>query len=108
MRSAASPLGTVGALVCKGIFDVFWPDLSRGLPWALAAPVALLLSTAGMIGDLVESLLKRDAAQKDAGSLLPGMGGVLDRIDSICFAAPVFFHFTRYWMVVNGWLKVIQ
>ena len=84
--------GTAGALVCKGVFDVFWPDLSRGLSWAIAAPLAMVLAVAGMIGDLVESLLKRDAAQKDAGSLLPGMGGVLDRIDSALLAIPVMYY----------------
>jgi len=84
--------GTVGALVCKGVFDVFWPDLSRGLSWVIAAPLATVLAVAGMIGDLVESLLKRDAAQKDAGSLLPGMGGVLDRIDSALLAIPVMYY----------------
>jgi phosphatidate cytidylyltransferase len=93
--------GTAAALVCKGVFDLFWPDLSRGLPWALAAPVALVLSTAGMIGDLVESLLKRDAAQKDAGSLLPGMGGVLDRIDSALLAIPVMY----YLMLATTYLR---
>jgi phosphatidate cytidylyltransferase len=85
-------LGTVGGLVCKGIFDLIWPDLSRSLSWGFAAPLAVLLSVAGMIGDLVESLLKRDAAQKDAGSLLPGMGGVLDRIDSALLGIPVMYY----------------
>jgi phosphatidate cytidylyltransferase len=84
--------GTVAALVCKGVFDVFWPELSRGLSWAIAAPLGLILSVAGMIGDLVESLLKRDAHQKDAGTLLPGMGGVLDRIDSALLAIPVMYY----------------
>ncbi len=93
--------GTVAALVCKGVFDLFWPDLSRGLPWALAAPIAFVLATAGMIGDLVESLLKRDAAQKDAGSLLPGMGGVLDRIDSALLAIPVMY----YLMLATTYLR---
>jgi phosphatidate cytidylyltransferase len=84
--------GTVAALLCKGTFDVLWPDLSRGLSWLVAVPLGLVLSIAGMIGDLVESLLKRDAHQKDAGSLLPGMGGVLDRIDSALLAVPVMYY----------------
>jgi phosphatidate cytidylyltransferase len=93
--------GTLAALACKGVFDLFWPDLSRGMPWALAAPIGLLLSTAGMVGDLVESLLKRDAAQKDAGTLLPGMGGVLDRIDSALLAIPVMY----YLMLATTYLR---
>lgn len=84
--------GTVAALVCKGVFDAFWPALSAGMSWAVALPLGLVLSVAGMTGDLVESLLKRDAAQKDAGSLLPGMGGVLDRIDSALLAIPVMYY----------------
>jgi len=93
--------GTVAGLACKAVFDLFWPDLSRGLPWALAAPIAFVLATAGMVGDLVESLLKRDAAQKDAGSLLPGMGGVLDRIDSALLAIPVMY----YLMLATTYLR---
>ena len=93
--------GTIAALLCKGVFDLWWPDLSRGLPWALAVPIALVLATVGMIGDLVESLLKRDAAQKDAGSLLPGMGGVLDRIDSALLAIPVMY----YLMLATTYLR---
>jgi len=84
--------GTVAALVCKGVFDAFWPALSSGMSWLVALPLGLVLSVAGMTGDLVESLLKRDAAQKDAGSLLPGMGGVLDRIDSALLAIPVMYY----------------
>jgi phosphatidate cytidylyltransferase len=84
--------GTLGALAAKGVFDVFWPDLSAALGWRAAAALGFVVSVAGMIGDLVESLLKRDARTKDSGQLLPGMGGVMDRIDSPLLGIPVMYY----------------
>ncbi len=85
-------VGTAGGLATKLVFDLFWPSLTVGFGWGTAAGFAVLLATVGMIGDLVESLLKRDAQIKDAGRLLPGMGGILDRIDSNLLAIPVMYY----------------
>ena len=60
-----------------------------------AALVSLGITTAGFAGGLVMSAVKRDRGVKDFGAAIAGHGGVLDRIDSLCFAGPVFFHLTR-------------
>jgi phosphatidate cytidylyltransferase len=64
-----------------------------------AALVALVLTMMGFAGGLIMSAIKRDRGVKDYGALIGGHGGVLDRIDSLCFAAPVFFHLIRYFYV---------
>lgn len=73
-------------------------DLSGALA-PIAGPVlaALLISIAGFFGDINMSAIKRDSGVKDSSSLLPGMGGVLDRIDSLTVTAPVFVYFTIWW-----------
>jgi phosphatidate cytidylyltransferase len=69
---------------------------------AQAALMALVASLMGFAGGLVMSAVKRSAGIKDYGTLIAGHGGVLDRIDSLCFAAPVFFHVTRYFFAVSA------
>ncbi len=64
-------------------------------PWQ-AAGMSLVITLLGFAGGLTMSAIKRDRGTKDYGTLIEGHGGVLDRIDSLCFAAPVFFHLTRY------------
>jgi phosphatidate cytidylyltransferase len=58
--------------------------------------VALLVTVAGFFGGTVMSAVKRDFGVKDFGELIPGHGGMLDRLDGLCYAAPVFFHYVRY------------
>lgn len=64
-----------------------------------AAGVSLAIALLGAGGGLVMSAIKRDAEAKDFGGMIEGHGGILDRIDSLCFAAPIFFHIARYSLV---------
>ncbi|SPA16089.1 putative phosphatidate Cytidylyltransferase [Cupriavidus taiwanensis] len=67
-------------------------------PWQAGA-IALVIALMGFLGGLVMSAIKRDRGIKDWGHMIQGHGGMLDRLDSVVFAAPVFFHVTRYWWV---------
>jgi phosphatidate cytidylyltransferase len=58
--------------------------------------VSFMITIAGFCGGAVMSAVKRDFAVKDFGALIPGHGGMLDRVDSLCYAAPLFFHYVRY------------
>ncbi len=84
--------GMVGGLAVKSIFDVLAPTLSGDMSIAISVFFGFVLALVGLLGDLVESLLKRDAQVKDSGGLLPGTGGVLDRIDSNLLAIPVMYY----------------
>jgi phosphatidate cytidylyltransferase len=58
--------------------------------------MSLVIVVMGFLGGLVMSAIKRSLSAKDWGTMIKGHGGMLDRMDSICFAAPIFFHLTRY------------
>jgi len=85
-------VGTLAGPFIRAFFAVFWPDLIGGFGWGAALLFGFLLSGVGILGDLVESLLKRDAEVKDAGGLLPGMGGILDRLDSPLLGIPLMYY----------------
>lgn len=88
----AAPVGGIiaAAIVVYCVSPlVFGVTIDR--PWWWVFLYGMLVTLAGVIGDLAESLLKRDAACKDSGSLLPGLGGILDVLDSLIFAAPVSY-----------------
>lgn len=87
--------GLIGGIVCATAIGtgIWWATPFRP---AAAAAMAFVLTVMGFAGGLIMSAIKRDRGVKDYGALIQGHGGVLDRIDSLCFAAPVFFHLTRY------------
>jgi phosphatidate cytidylyltransferase len=62
-----------------------------------AFAVALVITLMGFLGGLIMSAIKRDRGIKDWGALIEGHGGMMDRMDSLCFSAPIFFHLTRYY-----------
>ena len=64
-------------------------------PWQ-AALFSFLITMTGFLGGLVMSAIKRDRGVKDWAHLIEGHGGMFDRLDSVCFAAPIFFHLTRF------------
>ncbi len=85
--------GTLCCLLTKFVFDEIIPGrLSSDLTYTAAGLFGAVLAVVAVLGDLVESVLKRDAHLKDAGSILPGVGGVLDRVDSALLVIPVMYY----------------
>jgi phosphatidate cytidylyltransferase len=83
-----------GILAATAIGAALWWATPFSPP--VAAAMSLVITLAGFAGGLILSAIKRDRGVKDYGTLIAGHGGMLDRIDSLCFAAPIFFHLTRY------------
>ena len=85
--------GVLAAAIAGAALGPLWVP---GVTAVSGALLGMLVASFGIVGDLFESLLKRGAGMKDSSSLIPGHGGVLDRIDSWLFAGPVYYMFLRY------------
>jgi phosphatidate cytidylyltransferase len=83
----------LGGLIAMFLPDVFVPKAGSilGIPFVAGAILGLLTGIAGTLGDLGESAIKRSSGLKDSGSIIPGRGGMLDSIDSLTLAAPVYY-----------------
>jgi len=88
--------GLIGGLIAAAAFAAlatfwFFPEL----PFQFSIPLALVMAGVGVLGDLAESAMKRGAKTKDAANILPGHGGLLDRLDSLLLNAPILYYFAR-------------
>lgn len=90
--------GLIGGLIAAAGFAalctwLFFPEL----PFRFSIPLAVAMAAVGVLGDLVESAMKRGSDTKDAANILPGHGGLLDRLDSLLLNAPILYYFARFY-----------
>ncbi len=89
--------GAIAAsLVASLLFARLAGDKLLGMNWGHATLLGLVLSTGAVVGDLIESLFKREAGVKDSGHYFPGIGGILDLLDSLVFNAPLMYLYLRH------------
>ena len=96
IRAALAGLGVALAAAPLGCFVVWRRMAYFGEATAHAAILGVVLSVGAVVGDLIESLFKREAGVKDSGTLFPGIGGILDLLDSLLFNAPLMYLYLRH------------
>jgi phosphatidate cytidylyltransferase len=95
--------GFAGALLISAAASLVFAHFARGnlagMTWVHALVLGFILGAAAVLGDLIESLFKREASVKDSGRLFPGIGGILDLLDSLLFNAPLMYLYLRHVLV---------
>ena len=87
--------GTIGGIIISVILSVWLGRMLTGFSIGNLVFIGALLAILGQVGDLAESLIKRDCNVKDSGAYLGGIGGMLDLIDSLIFTAPIFYYYVK-------------
>ena len=101
-KSVEGTLGAVLIAACTALIVRPLLPVILNLPWWQVFFMGAFFGCLGQLGDLSESLIKRDCGVKDSGKFLPGMGGVLDVIDSLLFSAPAFY------LYMSSTLKILH
>lgn len=99
--------GSVGGAICA-VAGALIVGYFIGVEWYMSAIAGLICTIFAQIGDLCESLIKRDAGVKDSGNSLPGHGGFLDRTDSFVFTIPVMFYLCKYFIFSNDIMNYLK
>lgn len=110
LAPTVSPNKTIEGSIGGAVFSVIFAEifgLYLGLGWWMSLIAGLLCTIFAQIGDLCESLLKRDAGVKDSGDTLPGHGGFLDRTDSFALTIPIVYYFFKYFVFKTEWITSV-
>ena len=91
--------GLIGGITTTTLLAALIGPYLTPMDMAWSALAGAVIGVAGFLGDITVSAVKRDLGVKDSGGLIPGHGGILDRVDSLTYAAPAFFHFFLYFFM---------